>query len=97
MQHRLSGLRGKAFVAKYKQILAEEGEAISSAYFAEVEASGDKFTPMSLGRLANKLRLPLSILDDCLPELTGYCYSSGTWDRLKDRGCKAKDIGVVWQ
>jgi hypothetical protein len=29
MQHKLYGLRGKAFVAKYKQILAEEGEAIA--------------------------------------------------------------------
>jgi hypothetical protein len=64
MQHRLHRLRGKAFVAKYKQILAEEGEEIAAAYFAEVEASRNKFTPMSLGRLANKLRLPLTILDD---------------------------------
>jgi hypothetical protein len=29
MQHRLYGLRGKAFVAKYKKILAEERDAIA--------------------------------------------------------------------
>lgn len=30
-QHRLYGLRGKAYVTKYRQILAEEGEGESWA------------------------------------------------------------------
>ncbi len=95
MQHRLYGLRGKAYVAKHKQILAEEGDQIVQAFNNIVEQKG-KFTKEDLGTLCNQFRMPVTLMDDCLPELTGFYYPSGTWDRLRDRGVKASDIGVKW-
>jgi hypothetical protein len=97
MQHRLIGLRGKAYVAEYKRILNKErGEIL--AIFEEIVAANDgKFSAKSLGQLASRIRMPLTWIDDCLPEITNYRYPSHTWDRLKDRGVKAKDIGVVWE
>lgn len=96
MKHRLYGLRGHSFKVAYKRILAEEGEAIRSKFFEIVERDG-KFSPRALGEIAVEFRLPLTILDDCLPDLTDGAYPSGTWERLKDRGVKARDIGVVWE
>jgi hypothetical protein len=94
-QHRLYGLRGQAYVAKYKQILSEDGEAIKAAFSAILVTKG-KFTPNDLGSLCNQFGLPLTLMDDCLPELSEFRYATGTWDRLKDRGVKAHDIGVEW-
>ena len=90
-QHRLYGLRGKAYVAKYRQILTEEGEAIALAF--ETAASKGKFTLRDLGELCNRFQMPVKLMDDCLPSLTNERYPTGTWERS---GVKAKDIGVVW-
>lgn len=50
--------------------------------------------------IANEFRLPLTVLDDYLPELTRFNgefrYPSGTWERLQMRGVTAKMIGVEW-
>ncbi len=96
MQHRLYGLRGKAYVAEYKRIFYQDREAILDAFNFLVEKNGGRFTPKCLGELCNQFRLPLTVMDGFLPEITNYRYSTGTWQRLKDRGCRAKDIGVVW-
>ena len=96
MQHRLFGLRGKAYVAEYKRIFETDKDFILAAFTEIVEREG-KFTMASLGLLAMRFRMPLTWMDDCLPTITNFQYPSGTWDRLKDRGVKAKDIGVVWR
>lgn len=93
-QHRLYGLRGKTYVTKYRQILAEEGEAIAAAFEAAV--SKGKFTLNDLGELCNRFQMPVKLMDDCLPSLTNERYPTGTWERSQQKGVKAKDIGVVW-
>ncbi len=95
MQHRFYGLRGKAFVSAYKEFLAKEGEAIA-AEFNHIKDRDGKFTAMNLGELCNKFRCPVTLMDDCLPELSGLEYPTGFWDRMKRRGAKARDIGVRW-
>lgn len=95
MQHRLYGLRGTAYVAEYKRILEADSAAIRTVFDEIVQREG-KFTMMALGGLAMQFRLPLTWMDDCLPTITDQQYPSGTWERLRDRGAKAKDIGVVW-
>ena len=92
MQHRLHGLRGKAYVAAYKQILADEGIAIAQK-FADLVSRDGKFTLRSLGELCNHFRLPVTLMDDCLPSLTNGAYPTGAWERS---GCTAKQIGVNW-
>ncbi|NEP55997.1 MAG: hypothetical protein F6K31_03100 [Symploca sp. SIO2G7] len=95
MKHRLWGLRGNAYVAKYKQIYKQEKTAILSAFNKIVEKEG-RFTPKHLGYLCNKFRLPCTVMDEFLPDITDYRYPTGTWERLKNRGFKARDIGVSW-
>lgn len=101
MQHRLHGLRGRAYVLEMKRIMAELSPLIRQDFFLIVKEKG-KFTPNDLGAMAMKWRLPLTVLDDYLPDLTVLpgekhpLYPSGTWERLRDRGMKARDIGVEW-
>lgn len=92
-QHRLHGLRGQSYVKVLKEIVASEADEIRKAYQTIVEDQG-KFTCLSLGYLCNKFRLPVTVMDDILPDFTDY--PAGTWERLKDKGCKARDIGVMW-
>jgi len=94
MQHRLYGLRGRAYVQKYQEIFNSERDEILKA-FNEIIANNDgKFTPLCLGKLANQFCLPVSVMDKYLSSLK--LIPVGTWERLRDRGCKAKDIGVEW-
>ncbi len=93
MQHRLYGLRGKAYVNKMKEIYETDREAIRIEFNKIVNSNG-KFTPKDLGDMCNKFRLPVTVMDDYLDSLE--LLPCGTWDRLKDRGCRAKDIGVMW-
>jgi hypothetical protein len=90
MNHRLQGLRGKAYVAEMKRIMAEDGPKIAKRFNELREYGG--FTPRDLGTLSFEFQLPLTVLDDYLPELTGNAYKAGTWERLQARGCKASDI-----
>jgi hypothetical protein len=94
-QHRLVGLRGKPYIIRSKQIMAKEGENIAATFAAVIQEKG-KFTPLDLGALAVEFRLPITLLDDYLPTLTKGRYATGTWERLRDRGCTAKMIGVIW-
>lgn len=95
IQHRLAGLRGKPYIVRSKEIMAAEGESIAAAFAAVIQEKG-KFTPLDLGALAVQFQLPVTLLDDYLPTLTKGRYATGTWERLRDRGCTAKMIGVVW-
>ena len=97
MKHRLHGLRGQNYVSETKRIIAKDGDAIRRRFAEILVLNRGKFTPNNLGELAVEFRLPLAVLDDYLPTLTEFVYPSGTWQRLKDRGCKARDIGVVWE
>jgi len=94
-QHLLHGLRGSAYVAEYKRLYAELSPAIK-VEFDRIVAENGKFTLRSLGALANKFCVPLTFLDDCLPEITGGVYPSGAWERRQKRGAKARDVGVMW-
>lgn len=94
MKHRLYGLRGTTFVSEYKRLYQDLEPELREAFAVRVKKSGGKFTPRDLGAIAVEFRLPLTALDDFL---SGYgLIPAGTWDRLKGRGCKARDIGVVW-
>jgi hypothetical protein len=95
MQHRLLGLRGNAYVSRMKEIMKADGALIVKR-FEQIIAEDGRFTPKHLGILASEFRLPLTVLDDYLPDLTGGRYPSGTWERLRQRGYTAKAIGVQW-
>lgn len=95
MKHRLYGLRGKAYITRYKEILVTDRIAILAAFNKRVERDG-KFTPRHLGELCNQFQLPVKVMDEFLPDITNRKYSSGTWKRLQERGYRAKDIGVSW-
>jgi hypothetical protein len=58
-----------------------------------IETNG-KFSPKNLGELAIKYQLPVTAMSEILEERG--CLPTGTWERLKDRGCTARSIGVVW-
>lgn len=96
-QHRLYGLRGAAYVSRCKEIYESDRDAILAAYNNLVKQRDGKFTPKDLGHLCNQFQLPVKVMDEFLPEITSRDYRAGTWQRLQDRGCKAKDIGVVWE
>ena len=95
MRHRLYGLRGKCYVSRMKEIINKDGESIATR-FAQIVESNGKFTPLDLGSIANEFQLPITVIDDYLPDLTGGAYPSGTWERLQKRGYTAKKIGVAW-
>lgn len=95
MQHRLYGLRGQTYVRKYKEIYQQEKDAIIKA-FDELVSTEGKFSAKMLGKLCNQFKLPVTVMDEFLSEATNFRYPSGTWDRLRDKGVKAKDIGVAW-
>lgn len=96
MQHRLHGLRGKVYVKEMKRIFAEEQDAIRQK-FEEIKQrnGGDKFTINNLGEMCNHFRLSLTVMCGFVSDLE--LLSVLTYDRLKDRGPKARDIGIVWK
>jgi len=96
MQHRLHGLRGNNYRLEYKRLYELLKDELKIE-FDKIYNSQNKFIPKDLGRLANQFLLPLTALDDFLNSATDGEYPIGTWDRLKDRGLKARDIGVMWE
>lgn len=95
MQHRLYGLRGKAWTAEYKRLYEELCGQMLVKFHELYLASGNKFTPSDLGKMAIEFRLPVKTTAEFLE---GYqLLPTGTWERLQSRGCKAKDIGVKWE
>lgn len=95
VQHRFHGLRGQAYVREYKRLLEELRSPIKKEFDSIVKAQG-KFTPIDLGVIANKFQLPVTVTDEFLADIVSR-YPSGTWQRLQDRGCRAKNIGVEWK
>ena len=95
-QHRFYGLRGKAYGLLKEKILKEESQELLRFFDDRISAS-NKFTPKDLGECAMHFCIPLTVLDDLLNKATNGRYPAGTWDRLKDKGCKARDIGVIWE
>lgn len=91
MNHRLYGLRGKAYTKRYKEIFESDRTNILAAFDSICQASG-KFTPRNLGELCLQFNLPVKVMDEFLPDITNHRYSSGTWERLQEKGCKVKDI-----
>jgi len=96
VQHRLYGLRGNAYRVEKRRLRKLLNPSIKLEFDKIYRIEGT-FTPKDLGRLANQFRLPLTVLDEFLPQATNYKYKTGTLERLKDRGLKAKDIGVIWE
>lgn len=102
-QHQLYGLRGKAYVVKYKQLYEELKDVIKEDVL-EVKKTTGLFTTYDFGKLCVKHRIPLTAMDDYLNSIfrpnsilgNPIIWYAGTWERLKDRGVKARDIGVVW-
>lgn len=101
-QHRLYGLRGKAFGKRVKELFNELGPDIKAAYQQIVKETG-KFTAKDLGELCMQFRIPVTVMDDWLPELTNFEYATGTWDIIRNsklegtnRLVKARDLGVIW-
>lgn len=93
MQHQLFGLRGKAYVQKYKELYESLKEPIKTK-FEEVKLNGNKFTPKDLGKLAVEFCLPVKVLSEYME---GYgLLPTGTWESLQARGCRVADLGVVW-
>ena len=103
MQHKLYGLKGKAYVAEYKRLYKVLKEDIKKDFFAIAEETGN-FTALDLGKLCNKYLIPVKVMDEWLEDVTleetkilGQFYPSGTWERCRGKGIKARDIGVVWK
>lgn len=96
-QHQLYGLRGRAYVAKYKQLYADLKDQIADDVH-RIKVENGKFTIYDFGSLCMKYRLPTTAMDDFLNSiLTLPPWPSGTWERIRDRNkIKAKDIGVIW-
>lgn len=82
-------------MAKYKTLYAELSPTLKEEFQTIVENNG-KFSALDLGLLCVKHQIPLTVMDDWLPEITDFAYASGTWERLRKNGVKAKDIGVAW-
>lgn len=97
MQHQLYGLRGKAWVAKYKQ-LYEQYHPILLAEARKIKREEGAFTYRDMGALAMKHRLPLKTTYEFLEEdENGEPFIPvGTYDKFIDSGHKARDVGVVW-
>jgi hypothetical protein len=94
-RHRFYGLRGEAYGLEKERIYDVEKESIAS-YFWDIYDRSGKFTPKDLGACAMHYKIPLTIMSEFLHKATNGKFPSTTWDLLKERGCKAKDIGVVW-
>ena len=102
-QHQLHGLRGTPFALKYKSLYQELKDDIKADVLAIKQATG-KFTIRDFGGLCMKYRVPATVMDGWLEWVfpfkdfqdNGFRWYAGTWERARNRGVKAKDIGVVW-
>jgi hypothetical protein len=93
MQHRFYNLRGIEYmlaIATFRQNTLPE----LLKEFDSTKAETGKFTPQNLGDICNKYRVPVVTAVKLLEE--SERLPSGTWERLQDRGCTARSIGVVW-
>lgn len=100
MQHRLYGLRGEAYTQEYKRLYAELAPEIK-AEVLKLKTSSGSFTIYDFGRLCMKFEIPATAMDNYLNSIfsssnDGFFWGSGTWERLRSSGVKAKDIGITW-
>lgn len=93
-QHQLYGLRGKVYVARYKQLYEEVKDDIKKDVY-EIKKQTGKFSWHDFGSLCMKYRIPATAMDDFLNSLLPS-WTAGTWERATWNGVKAKDIGIVW-
>ncbi|HET8685792.1 MAG TPA: hypothetical protein VFM18_03910 [Methanosarcina sp.] len=89
-QHRLYGLRGKAYVAKYKQLYEELKEVIEEDFNAVVTETG-KFSLRDFGKLCMKHRIPATVMDfdnllDHLPSEENKNYAEYLFKQYRDKG-----------
>lgn len=98
-QHRLHGLRGTPFALKYKSLYQELKDEIRADVLGIKQTTG-KFTLFDFGELCMKYRIPATVMDGWLewafPHGDEFHWAAGTWESRRNRGVKAKDIGVVW-
>ena len=76
-QHQLYGLRGKAYVVKYKQLYEELKDVIKEDVL-EVKKTTGLFTAYDFGKLCVKHRIPLTAMDDYLNSIFVLILSQAT-------------------
>lgn len=91
-QHRLYGLRGKAYGKARKQLFEKLKHQIAADH-AEIVAAKGKWTAIDIGVLCRRYLIPVTIMCDWLYDLGLQRYD---WEHLKDRGLTAKKIDVSW-
>lgn len=92
VQHKLYGLRGKAYAAKYKQLYEELKDTIEQDV-NKIKVETGKFNFNDFGALCMKYRIPASAMDQYLTEILpnwGHEYA------IRSHRIKLRDIGIVW-
>jgi hypothetical protein len=90
----LKTARGKHFGTLLKQTYATLGPRLTEAARAIKQETG-KITPTDVGKLALEFNLCLKHTFDFLEDVQDQVLPTGTYDRLKDRGLKAKELTRV--
>ena len=90
----LKTARGQRFGSLLKQTYAVLGPRLANSARAIKQETG-KITPVDVGGLALQFNLCLKHAFDFLEDVQDQVLPSGTYDRLKDRGLKAKELFEV--
>lgn len=85
IRNKLTGLRGAAYYARLREILADCGQLL-----ADEAKEIDQITPLDIGVLAIKYGLNFKATCEWLEE--SRVIPTGTYDRLIKRGIKISDI-----
>lgn len=86
-QHQLYGLRGRAYVAKYKQLYADLKDQIADDVH-RIKVENGKFTIYDFGSLCMKYRLPTTAMDDFL--IVSLPFRLGRLGRGSEYGIEIK-------
>lgn len=90
LTEKLRHTRGKGYYTVLKAILADIGPQLAADAVAILAESGGKMTVYDIGCLAVKYDLNLKATFEWLEE--SRVIPAGTYDRLKDRGLKAREV-----
>jgi hypothetical protein len=90
----LKTARGQRFGSLLKEAYAVLGPRLADSARGIKKNTG-KLTPTDVGRLALQFNLCLKHTFDFLEDDQDQVLPSGTYDRLKDRGLKAKEVFEV--
>lgn len=90
LTEKLKVTRGKGYYTVLKAILAQVGPQIAADAEAIKAANGGKFTVYNVGCLAVKYDLNFKATCEWLEE--SRVLPAGTYDRLKERGLKAREV-----